>query len=679
MPEARKLRSVAIGAILLAAWMSRAETYPAIELTAGYDQAHPRLLFSAADTAALQQKAKDHPEFWEPVLSQAKRLSSYTPDKETIRTGSKYWRTEWVFSGALAFTLTGEQPYRDGAVNWMKAHCLEDTWGVGWRENIDLFASWYLYYISLSYDLLLDQLTPEEEGVIRQGLAAHARAIYDARETGRITYDQNHTYIPVAALVTAALALKGKEPDAGKWLDYGHDLMDKCRSVLNPDGYYYEGSGYWEYAVHWHIRYADLISRATDSNAHDHPFLRNNYLYALHLGLPGAPYAFDIGDTGVGAGKRQQERQLGRKTFLYRLASAFNDDRPQLVADSIRRRGPAWEDPAMTFLWYDPSVADADLSKLPTHHHFEDFGVVCWRSSWEPDATVCMFKCGPPNGYSADAKLKEMPRWRPNTGHVHPDIGMFWIYARGAYLATDTGYTSRKQTRDHNTLLVDGKGMGEDRTYWIYSGFPDKDIPYSKWMPARLEKVHVEDEYVYALGDFSTAYPEDLGALTIRRHFVATRDFQIVYDELSGARSHEYTWLLHADNAFEERNDQVFSTTADPARLSAHVLSPAEVTAKAGTAICFSKDSPHKGKEEPRGYELALTTDGAVDRGHFLIVLIPQRSDEPRAQVRLAALTGKAIEIEISGPDGRHQRARLQLDWSPDSDTGPLILTTVGQ
>lgn len=664
----------------LACASAHAEPFAPVELTAGYAGRHPRLLFRAEDKDALREKTSRIPDLWAPVLQQARGLGGHIPDRDAIRTGAKYWRAEWILSGALAAWLTDDAGCGDDAAAWMVAHCREDTWGVGWRENIDLQASWYLYYIALSYDLLFDRLSADERDAIRKGLEAHARAIYDARETGRQTYDQNHTYIPATALATAALALADETPDAALWLAYSRDLMDKCRRVLPPDGYYYEGTGYWEYALHWHVRYADVLARATGASLHDLPFFRNNTLYPLHLSLPGPPWLVDIGDAESRPGARTAALALGRKGILYRYASVFRDGVAQALAERYREQGAASEDPAMTFLWYDPSVAPTDLAAQPTHHHFEDFGVVTWRSSWDADATVCMFKCGPSSGYSAADGLAELPTWRPNTGHVHPDIGMFWIHARGAYLAGDTGYTSRKKTRDHNTLLVDGKGMGADGTYWVYSGFPDRDIPYSKWTPARIEKLHLEHGYAYAMGDFSTVYPEELGRLTVRRHFVATRDFIVVRDELGGDRPHEFTWLLHADNAFEETAPRVFETTLGGARLTAHVLRPAPPRSSTGPAMVFQKGKPHEGVEEPRGHELALTTDGAVPAAEFVVVLVPAQSDAPRADVAAVSANGQGLRFDLTHPGERARKVHLDWTWQPAAGgrsadgKGPLTL-----
>ena len=64
--------------------------------------------------------------------------------------------------------------------------------------------------------------------------------------------------------------------------NYGGKEMTEIQSSEGP----YEGHGYWSYALHWHVRYTDLISRATGEKAFDLPVLRDSWKFALYLSLP---------------------------------------------------------------------------------------------------------------------------------------------------------------------------------------------------------------------------------------------------------------------------------------------------------------------------------------------------------------------------------------------------------
>lgn len=629
--------------VLLTAAVAAAEP-AALALADGYATSRPRLLLDAAGVAGLAERAKGRPEMWLPVLAAAQRAAAAVPDAATVRDGKTYHRIDTLLAAAVAFRVTGEASHRDTAIAWMRNHAAVDVWGTGWRQNVDIPANWYMYYIALAYDLLYADIPAAERTAIATGLGAHAEAVYRQwRGESDMSYDQNHTYVPMVGLAAAALALLGEDERAPGWLAFADDMMRRCRSVLPADGWYYEGTGYWEYAFHWHVRYADLLARATGRPVHDLPMFRANHLFAAHLSLPGAPFVFDIGDTGKGAGHRDAKPRFGRKGFLYRLASVFHDPQIQGVADTLLARGGDWDDPAMQFLWYDPGVPSQPMSALPTSHRFDDFGVITWRSSWDADATVAMFRCGPPVGYAAEAAMARMPEWRPNTGHVHPDIGMFWLYAHGGYLATDTGYTGRKRTADHNTILVDGRGMGHDRSYWAMSGFPDLSIPYATWTGAKLENVRLEASYAYAVGDFSAVH--GIPGLRLRRHFLTTRDATIVVDDLAGDAPHSYSSVLHADAAFTEIAPGVHRSEAGPARLLHYALDGDASIVATGPATVFSFVRPNEGQDEQRGFQLTCTSPQPVLRQRFLAVLLPLAagSAEPQAVERVACDDARAV------------------------------------
>jgi len=656
-----------------------------ITFAPGYLDTRPRLLFGPDDKQALTGSARTNEEIWSRVLRQARSTGKYVPDPETIRTGKQYWRAEYILSGALAWFITGEPVHRDNAVKWMIAHCAEEVWGTGYNENVDLFAAWYLYYISLAYDVLHDTLSETERNAIRAGLISHAEAIYESKlPPQQFRYDQNHTYIPTTALATAGLALAGETPLAEKWLKLACPLLDRCRYVLGDDGYYYEGTGYWQYAIHWHVRYADLATRAFGGRWHDLPTLRHNWRFALHMSIPGSPFMWDIGDGGSGAAKRPDHRKLAWNHMLYRLAGAHNDGTIRAVGDWLVANSRDADDPAMQLLWVSAAAVEpADLAKLAPYHHFTDHGVVTWRSGWDDDATCYLFKAGPPQGHAATAKLRQMTDWKMNSGHVHPDIGAFWIFAAGEYLAVDTGYTARKRTDDHNTLLVDGRGQGrdvdvggqgDDGYYWIY-----RDQPYAAFDKVRITKTHLTRGYGYAAGDLAAAYDVtgELGGLSMVRHVVMTREFMVVVDDLAGARPHEYTWLMHTDTPISPVDGGAFESVTGDMRLLTYPLSPDNAAGRIRPTMVFAGTSPGKGSPAQRGYQLELSTPGKVPGTRFITLMLPLAKDQPAPRrVRLSRSDGTEVTIRIHWPNRAPEIVRLNPNWKPGDPAGPADLST---
>ena len=489
-------------------------------------------------------------------------------------------------------------------------------------------------------------------------------------------FDQNHTYVPLAALGAAALAFYKDIPEAPEWLALSNDIMDKSIQVLTTDGYYYEGTAYWEYAFHWYMRWADLMLRATGRNLFDNAMFRQNHLQALHASLPGAPYFFDVGDTGSGAPGRAspQEPSLGWQFIVARLASALQSPEAQGVFHMLRERGKRSHEPAMEFLWYDPKLKARDVKDQEPYHYFKDMDIVFWRSSWETDATICMFKAGPPLGHNAARMLEKLPGWTPNTGHVHPDMGAVWLFGRGNYLLTDTGYTAKKRTRDHNTFLVDGMGIGEDFTYWVYRGEGRERACNVKWDKVRLTKVHLEKAYGYALGDLSSAYPDELGRITLLRHVIMTRDVVVLLDEFGGEKPHVFTSVLHTDEIMQKQADGVWKLSLKDGGMMAYVLSPGETKAEAAEAIAFGGKGPGGGADVQRGYQFTIGTPKPVAAGMYVTVLVPLGRDQavPRA-VRCEALDRKAMTLLIDWGD-RMQTIHLDMQWKPGEGTGPVTI-----
>jgi hypothetical protein len=545
--------------------------------------------------------------------------------------------------------LTGEQKYFDAARYWMVRYSEGKIWGEGWNENVDLFAAWYLYHIGLAYDVMRDQMTEADRTLVRDALADHARAIYEHIKgyTKEIRYAQNHTYIPATGMVAASLAVLDEVPEARKWIDTGYALLRRSRYALGDDGYYYEGFGYWSYALHWHVRYADLMSRATGRPMLTLPILQKDWLFALHNTLPEFPWSYDMGDTGYWKdGKRDGSPSVSQHTHLWGIAQALKSGDLQLAGDFLDQRGPELDYPAASLLWYDPAVKPTDLATATPYHHFTDHDVVYWRSGWGDDATCLMFRSGPPQGHDAAKKLGVLKDWTMNSGHVHPDIGAFWFYAMGEYLASDTGYTAEKYTRDHNTLLVSGKGQGMDGSYWN-----DRGMDYARYDTCRMEKVQLAGDAAFAVGEFSAVYPEELKLKSLRRSITATSRYLLTVDEMEADIPQTLTWFCHTDNPFEVAG-KAYVSKKTKAALAVIPLGSAKIDAVMEPTIVQAGTGPGKATPAQRGHHLKLTTAEAATKVQMVTLLVPIA---PGGEVPTATYGGapEAPTLAITWPDGK--------------------------
>ena len=663
---------------------------PQTPLVTGYAAApRPRLLFTASDREALQRKARENPELWKAVLASAKRVVSpaSVPAPEQLMVGKTYFRIEAVHSAALAWFVTGDVSYRDGAIRWMVAHCREPVWGTLYRPNLDLQASWYLYYLSLAYDLLRDQLSEEDHAIVRDGLALHAKALYDDFEpvgrTEKIRYEQNHTYTPIVALIAGSLTLLGEAPEAEAWLERARAVLRRSRYVLGDDGYYYEGFGYWTYSLHWHVRGAELLGRATGENLFDIPVLRDNWRYALHLSLPGKPWAYDIGDTGHWKADQQRpDISVSHAGMLGAIATAMGSRESRTAGDLYATRSPEKDYPGSPFLWFDEADKPRPLAEIPPYHYFKDHGVVTWRSGWDADATAYLFRSGPPLGHGAAAKLDQLKDWTPNAGHVHADIGGFLLYAKGAYLAVDTGYTAEKWTRDQNTLLIDGKGQAMDGAY-----HNERGVPYAQLDGAKIEKTYLSDEYGFAVGEFGSAYTRQMKNAEMRRSLLMTKGWMLAVDDLrmKDDSARQLTWICHADAPFVA--EAAGAGTVHVARLPNAGLAVLSLTpsaealdAKAEETVVMYGMAPGRGQPARRGYHLSLTSREPAARMRFVNLLVPLSAGEKAPVVENASVSDTAgpVSFTLRWADGRREDVKLDLNWSESAGDkgGPAKIMT---
>jgi hypothetical protein len=639
-----------------------------VPLAEGYAAQHPRLLFTPGDRAELQKRSEERADLWKAVVASAQRLQpeESLPTPEVIRSGAKYWRIERVQSAALAWFVTGKKEYSEPAIRWMVAHCQEPVWGDTYRPNLDLVASWYLYHIAIGYDILKSEMSGQDRVLVRDGLAAHARFIYaemDPHDGKRFSYDQNHTYIPTVGMAAAALALLEEVPDAKYWLTRSYGVLRRSRYVQNEDGYYYEGIGYWTYALNWHARGAELLARATGEKLFDLPVLRDTWRFGLHLSLPGKPGAFGVGDSGSWSNGKLNDLSFNNYSMLWEVASQAGSGESRTVADLYAARQPDNDYPATAFLWFNPKVEPVPLDRIKPYHYFADQDVIAWRSGWDAGATSYLFRCGPPLGHKAAAKLGQLKDWRMNCGHVHPDIGAFWIYAKGAYLAVDTGYTAAKFTADHNTLLVDGKGQGKDGTYHNDLGFP-----YASLDKARINEQYLSAEYGFATGEFGGPY--DRPDLSLRRSLLMKKDWLLVIDDMEAKTPSKLTWLCHTLAEFQ-KTDAAWVARQEQAALAVVPLAPAGLEIEPTPTIVRAGTAPGPGTAENRGFKLAMHSPGPAEKVRFINLLLPLGAEEKVPRVELVKDAGNAVSLRLQWADGKKESVTLDLGWKSGGTAGP--------
>jgi hypothetical protein len=204
--------------------------------------------------------------------------------------------------------------------------------------------------------------------------------------------------------------------------------------------------------------------------------------------------------------------------------------------------------------------------------HFEDMGIVSERSGWSGDESLVVLKCGPPAGHFAAGKLDPV-----GLAHVHPDANHFVIFGCGEWLLRDDGY-AWKDTGQHNTLLVDGKGqLGEG------SGFNSGGVNTNSSNVRPRVIAAISSETVDRIsGDATAMYPAAAGLKRyVRNLWFLKPDVLIVADDIETLEPRLLELRFHTESPCEKKKDGSFLARGPKAslRIESFTLDGVEATA----------------------------------------------------------------------------------------------------
>ncbi len=584
---------------------------------------HPRVFATDAELAELSKRAKStHKKLWQDVLSNlvASKQTPPAPPAEERRAQNTVGLA--IAEAALAYKVEKDPKYLAAAKKFMDAAVTYEVWGYRYNKpNVDLAAGHLLFGLGWAYDLLYNDLTPEERTKYKDKLVRQAKLLYehDLPKAGKsYSYSQNHLFIPAAGLAVAAYALYGDVPEAADWAKLSRAIMSRVLDASSEDGYLYEAFEYWVFSMPWLVTWLEAHKHFTGEDLYDRPGLRNMHLYLAHAVLPDGKNVFDYGDVFEGAKTRLQQGEDHKRThpgghlhsnynILYPLAHRFGSAEIQGVAEHMRSIGQVTAFGFMSLLWYDAALKPAPIESLPPYHYFPDNEVVYYRTDWSSKATAISFKCGPPEGHAALEKLKRMPDWHQETGHAHPDAASFIVFAKGQYLSGDSGYSGVPMTDQQNTLLVNGKGQAREGSG--HNAF--KGYPYERLNQVALSGVELGAGKLKAVCRAATAYDAALGVKQFDRELslVSANELQIT-DRLATEAPATFTALLHADEAITKLADARYSIVRGNAALEVLLDSPPGARAEIEPNALIGPGRPGSvsdGERENRGLRLRLS------------------------------------------------------------------------
>lgn len=581
---------------------------------------HPRVFFTDAELAVLRSRAQTtHRELWARALGNMTCLTAEPAPAPAQARRAQNETAYGIAEAAFAYRMTGDAKYLAAARKYMEAAVSYDVWGYTYNKpNVDLAAGHLLYGLSMGYDLLYNDLTPEERARYREKLAKQAHLLFESYKLSadtKFAYSQNHLFIPAAGLGIAAYALYGEVPEARQWAARARAIYDRVLATYSKDGYYYEGFEYWVFSTPWIVHYLDALGHSTGEDLYDQPGLRHAHEYLAHAVLPNGTDPVDFGDvfegpvTRAGQGEEYPRTHPGGRlhsnyALLYRLAQRFQSPEAQGVAQHLAALGQTNFEDWWSLAWYDDKLAALPIERQPRFHHFEDAGVAYWRSGWGKDATEVVFKAGPPEGHATAELLKRFPDWRTDQGHAHPDAGSFVLFANGKYVSGVSGYAGVPMTDQANAMLVNGKGQAnEGNGHDAFRGFP-----YGRLNQIRIERFAPTATGFTAIASLAGAYDEKLGVEGWTRTLSLEGRTLRIADAVSFRTASTPTFFVHFDGA-----EVPAGVTLESALARASEPNVLTAPGKPGSVA--------DGPRETRGSRVRLSPTGPTERGEYETVL----------------------------------------------------------
>lgn len=655
------------------------------------DGGHPRLFFQSTDRQKLIDRSRDPKlaSLWAHLQKTAKdsRATGELAD------GGKVFElldSEYLLPSLLAYFdvlnrarsriahnafeayVTGNEEARAAA----KAAMLDVAKWQRWQPPWFNAHGQHTYYpagllaadVALGYDLLYDDLTETERAQIRRALIeksiipTYKEYVVDNRVMVNTSNWIAHTV--GGALIAAASIAGDVQPSESnsKFEIYLHGLLlkleDHMAASFLADGSYGEGISYHEFDAETLGPALNAIRRAFGIDYWKRTHVLESFKYPLYTLAQPTSGSLDMGDTHPPAGHGIPALAYESKDPVIRwYYSQF--DRPSLSK----------------FIFYDDSVP-LQPPRLPTSRIFRDKGNAVFRSGWDKDAIIFLYRAG------------------PNFNHHHADQGSFLINAFGENLVTEGGWsdyykdpyyaTFFTQAVGHNTILVDrnpeSQAIADTPQFKALNSYP------------RITHSITSEFYDGVVSELPSVYQNRLAGYVRSIVFVKPYYF-VVFDDLrvKGNPAH-FDFLLHLPNRDKikiEGSTAIYN--GEKASLAVRAFAPndAKVSVETGRIPyhVLSARTPAETPAQPA--YLAFKTVGPKSEAQFLTAIVPAKNESATRSLinqmtlivgdnlkGIRAERGNEMDLVMFRTGAVNQTIRHE-EWS--ADAASLSITEAGK
>jgi hypothetical protein len=508
--------------------------------------AHPRLYFGKEDRARLAARTR-HVRFaklWTEleerartargsgILADGGRVFELLDDEYLLPSLPSYFDVlnrarQRIAGNAIVAYVTGDAEAgasaRDGLADVSRWSRWAPPWFDAHGQHTYYPAGQLAAAVALGYDLLYDQLTAEQRQVIRTVLIERSilptwrEYVVDNRVMAHTSNWIAHT---VGGALIAAAAIEGDTtPGEQAQIEPAvQGLLLKIESHMAasflPDGSYGEGISYQEFDLETLGPMLHALERGFGIDYWTRCNVLGSLAYPLATLATPASESLDMGDTHPPAGHGIAGIAYRSKDPVVRWYAARFE--PRTIED---------------FIFFDDGIAPTQPPS-PGSRFFPDKGNVVFRSGWERDDALLLFRAG------------------PTFNHHHADQGAFLFRAFGETLATEAGWSDYykdpyyasffTQAAGHNTVLVDGdpesQSIADTAQFSALAAYP------------RITDVLLSDTYDAVTSDLAAVYKGRLSHYTRKLVFMKP-DYLLVHDDLKASgQPARFDWLLHVPN-----------------------------------------------------------------------------------------------------------------------------------
>lgn len=476
---------------------------------------------------------------------------------------------------ALLYMLTGDEAAGKSAVARLK----------GFRFSSSESPSYTGIQVQCAaavYDWLHDH--PDMTGEVRQAIAAELERAADSyykslKSGGPSTPFYSRVGGAIGGLTAAALALHGDSPKAEEYVRFAAEYLKTKKGTVRQmeDG----AAGGASYAFH-HM-FTDLANTvaawrsASDWDAaawikeNQDNWLERQLLFQIWMTYPNGHFVKEGDVWGVDLDDGSKFR-MGADGVTSITKNGFGQTWGQ---QHRQRHGERFIHPIHVWqyaVFYNPDIPARPLAELPRAEVFSPklHGYVCWRSSWELDATIIHFRCGETVDH-----------------HATYDQGKFIIFRQtplaiknGAYIGYKTPHHMYyKSPWSANCVVFAGPNWDGMQPHINFHGKPS----WEEWKAHRDKTVNrpptgvllateANDRLARASGDLSGSCPP--GTTWKRELLFLDYKYLIVVDRVKAGQDINHRWTLHTTN--QPRIDGTLAVADNgPSRLFCRTLLPA--------------------------------------------------------------------------------------------------------